>query len=227
MANMMPFGREAYIRSSTQERDIKYFTEQQLEMLSAALWNIQTKGCVYGERKGPHCGPWLTRGRDFRMLCSIMLWSGARVGEALKLTPLDIDFDTGVVGLWTEKRKGDVRRYVPLHAELKSELLTFLVDRGLKRHSTEKLIRMKRGLTMKYCRLLQAHFKWPVRTHMFRHTFAIRAARAGVPVNVLQKWLGHSSIFNTSIYTDVGGLDTARWMQIVRAVDAGDPRSSF
>ena len=60
MANMMPFGREAYIRSSTQERDIKYFTEQQLELLSAALWNIQAKGCVYGERKGPHCGPWLT-----------------------------------------------------------------------------------------------------------------------------------------------------------------------
>ena len=207
------------------ERDIKYYTQQQLGALWLMIRAAERTGYWDGEgarKRGSHR---LTRAADFGILCSLMLWSGARVGEALKLTVREVDFDIGVVALWTEKRRRDVRRYVPLHPELRVELLEFLLDRRLARWSDEPLIRMKRGLVMKYCQQLQARLGWEVRSHMFRHTFAVRAARAGVPLNVLQKWLGHSSIWNTSIYTDVGGLDTGRWMSLVQPFDIGDPNA--
>ncbi len=222
---MLPYGKEGFIRSAVAGRDIKYYTQKQLGELWLLMRSAERTGFWEGEngrKRGSHR---LTRARDFRALCGIMLWSGARVGEALQLTAREVDFGLGVIALWTEKRRRDVRRYVPLHPELRVELLEFLVDRSMQRWSDEPLIRMKRGLVMKYCQQLQAHLGWEVRSHMFRHTFAVRAARAGVPLNVLQKWLGHSSIFNTSIYTDVGGLDTGPWMNLVQPVDIGDPNA--
>lgn len=34
--------------------------------------------------------------------------------------------------------------------------------------------------------------------------------------NVLQQWLGHSSVFTTSIYTQITGMDTSEFMGRVR-----------
>ena len=222
---MLPYGKQGFIRSTVLDRDIKYFSQAQLNALMLRVKAAERTGYwdgEHGRKRGAHR---LTRPREFRALCNVMLWSGARVGEALMLTPLDIDFEVGVVALWTEKRRRNVRRYVPLHRELQVELLELLLDRRMSRDEATPVIRMTRGLAMKYCQQLQQKLGWEVRTHMFRHTFAIRAARAGVPLNVLQKWLGHSSIFNTSIYTDVGGLDTSPWMNLVRPFDIGDPNA--
>jgi len=36
--------------------------------------------------------------------------------------------------------------------------------------------------------------------HLFRHTFAVRAAKAGVPIPELKNWLGHKDIKTTMIY---------------------------
>ena len=37
-----------------------------------------------------------------------------------------------------------------------------------------------------------------------------------VPLNVLQQWLGHSSVFTTSIYTQITGMDTSEFMGRVK-----------
>jgi len=39
--------------------------------------------------------------------------------------------------------------------------------------------------------------KLHIHAHKFRHTFAIKSILAGVPLNVIQDWMGHSSIFIT------------------------------
>lgn len=55
--------------------------------------------------------------------------------------------------------------------------------------------------------------------HSFRHSFASHAAQAGVPLGVLQAWLGHSSEEITRIYTHYG--KAAELEKIMRAVSLG------
>ena len=38
-----------------------------------------------------------------------------------------------------------------------------------------------------------------------RHGFGVHAIMSGVPLNLIQKWLGHADIATTAIYTDVLG----------------------
>jgi len=48
----------------------------------------------------------------------------------------------------------------------------------------------------------------------------VKAILSGVPVNILQKWLSHSSIFITSIYTNITGMDTRQFKSKIRLVTA-------
>jgi site-specific recombinase XerD len=59
---------------------------------------------------------------------------------------------------------------------------------------------------------MQKDLGFKIHAHKFRHTFAVKAILSGVPINILQKWLSHSSIFITSIYTDITGMDTSQFM---------------
>lgn len=38
-----------------------------------------------------------------------------------------------------------------------------------------------------------------------RHTFGVNAVQSGVPLNMLQRWLGHADIKTTSIYANALG----------------------
>ena len=40
-----------------------------------------------------------------------------------------------------------------------------------------------------------------------RHAFAVHALANGVPLNLIQKWMGHSSIETTSIYLNAMGAE--------------------
>ena len=44
-----------------------------------------------------------------------------------------------------------------------------------------------------------------VHPHAFRHTYGRHCILQGVPVNVLQKWLGHSSLAMTMQYVNLAG----------------------
>lgn len=49
----------------------------------------------------------------------------------------------------------------------------------------------------------------------FRHSFAVNAVLHGVPLVIIQKWLGHQSLATTEIYTQVLPQDTHHWMRMV------------
>lgn len=40
-----------------------------------------------------------------------------------------------------------------------------------------------------------------------RHGFGVHAVRAAVPLNLLQRWLGHADIATTAIYADAMGAE--------------------
>jgi len=40
-----------------------------------------------------------------------------------------------------------------------------------------------------------------------RHGFGVAAAQAGIPLNMVQKWLGHAQLSTTAIYADAVGAE--------------------
>ena len=40
-----------------------------------------------------------------------------------------------------------------------------------------------------------------------RHSFAVSAIMSGIPLNIVQKWLGHATIATTAIYANVVGKE--------------------
>ena len=40
-----------------------------------------------------------------------------------------------------------------------------------------------------------------------RHGFGVGAVNAGIPLNLVQKWLGHAQLSTTAIYADAVGAE--------------------
>lgn len=40
-----------------------------------------------------------------------------------------------------------------------------------------------------------------------RHAFGIKAVTSGIPLNMVQKWLGHAQLTTTVIYADATGAE--------------------
>ena len=52
-------------------------------------------------------------------------------------------------------------------------------------------------------------------THQLRHAHAVEMAREGVPLNVIQRQLGHANLGVTSIYLQ--GIDSGEIIETIRA----------
>jgi integrase len=57
-------------------------------------------------------------------------------------------------------------------------------------------------LARRYKKALRRAKVRDVRFQDLRHTFGTRMAAAGVPMRILQEWMGHASISTTMIYAD-------------------------
>ena len=42
-----------------------------------------------------------------------------------------------------------------------------------------------------------------------RHGFGVAAVTSGIPLNLVQKWLGHAQLSTTAIYADAVGAEEA------------------
>jgi integrase/recombinase XerD len=147
-----------------------------------------------------------------RLFCLALAWSGGRISEVLALLPALIDGDSGTVGLHTlKRRKRGIVRQVPLPRcvfsdfnrvfHLRSRQLDpELANRRLWRWSrTTAWRRVKAVMTKANIFGLQATPKG------LRHSFGVHAVQSGVPLPLLQRWMGHASLKTTAIYLDVIG----------------------
>ncbi len=140
-------------------------------------------------------------------LLAVLYRGGLRVSEALALEPKDVDrkhgtvrvlhgkgdrartvgLDAGAFALverWLEKRKAlGIKRSAPLFCTLDGRP----VDSSYVRHAVKRLA-------------ARAGIEKRVHPHGLRHTHAAELAREGVPMNVIQAQLGHSSLATTSRY---------------------------
>jgi integrase len=148
--------------------------------------------------------------RETRTFCHMLAHTGCRISEALALTADRVDFAEGVIVFESlKKRKRGVYRAVPVPPAF---LDTLNIVHDLKAAQTRrdggKSIRLwtfARNTAWRHiCAVMNAaSIRGPHATPKgLRHGFGIKGVTSGVPLNALQRWLGHAALSTTSIYAD-------------------------
>ena len=142
---------------------------------------------------------------DKRMFCLTLFWTGCRISEALTLTPYQVAWREQMIVLRTLKQRGRVvHRHVPVPKVYLNQLC-MEVDK------VDELFwpwTRKQGWQVVKNVMHKAGITGPAATARgLRHSFGVHAVRSGVPLNKIQKWMGHSDISVTAIYTDVVGVE--------------------
>lgn len=138
----------------------------------------------------------------------VVLWrAGLRVSEALALMPKDVDRAEGT--LHVLNGKGGRQRMVALDPLSFSVIDRWLEARAaLKLSANRALFSTLRGspLQSAYVRALlprlarEVGIGKRVHAHALRHTFACELMRERLPINLIQKQLGHTNLAVTSRY---------------------------
>ncbi|MCX6640291.1 MAG: tyrosine-type recombinase/integrase [bacterium] len=125
-----------------------------------------------------------------------LLLTGCRRGEALNLTWANVDFEQMQLTFRRTKTKKD--RTIPINLELMQVLLQ--LDR-----SREKLFNYDPDWISRLFKryLNRAGIEKDLHLHCLRHTAASDLVRQGVHLTKISKFLGHSSVKVTEIYTHV------------------------
>lgn len=152
---------------------------------------------------------------NVRTFCLAMAFTGARISEMLALVPERIDRQRGVIVLKTlkQRRRGktgertNVYREVPIPPWLMKDIEA---TNGLDEHDLPDRIwpwsRTTAWRLIKQVMLDAGISAGPWATPKgLRHSFAIWALTASVPLPLVQRWLGHARITTTLTYTQVVG----------------------
>jgi integrase/recombinase XerD len=137
------------------------------------------------------------------LLIKTLFQTGARVSEFANIKVEHFFFDE--LMLLIDKGKGGKSRYVPILSELAQELLTHLGGRG-----TGYLFETNRHLPYSPRRIQQivkavaegAGIKKRVYPHLLRHSVATTLLERGMPIDQIQKFLGHSKLETTQVYAE-------------------------
>ncbi len=156
-----------------------------------------------------------------------LAWTGGRVSEVLALCPSSFQIERGVVALITLKRRRHVVREVPIPPALMQKLDRYFELAAAQRdperaHSRVwPMHRTTAWRTVKHVMLLAQLIGPAACPRGLRHSFGVATLHAAVPLNLLQRWLGHARISTTAIYADVAGPDEL--MLAARLWRANDP----
>ncbi|MGE0512885.1 MAG: tyrosine-type recombinase/integrase [Hyphomicrobiaceae bacterium] len=149
--------------------------------------------------------------RELATLCLVLAHTGCRISEALALTHAAIAPGDGVVTIrCLKKRNGRmVFRELPLPPDV-VEVLRAVHGTGDGNHHC-KLWRLSRSRAWRLVKVVMATAGIADGPHAtpkgLRHAFGLHAIRSGVPLPLIQKWLGHASLMTTSIYLQAVGVE--------------------
>ena len=183
---------EDYILKSPMKRIHKIKTKQQVK---------ETISDEAIEQLRDHCNC----SRDLAMI-DLLYSTGIRVGELVNLNITDIDFEARECVVFG---KGDKERRVYFDAKAKIHLQEYLNGR----HDSNPALfvtldaphdRLKiSGVEIRIRRLGRRLSMDKIHPHKFRRTMATRAIDKGMPIEQVQKLLGHSQIDTTMQYAIV------------------------
>ena len=153
--------------------------------------------------------------RAVRTLCMTLAYAGCRLSEALALTADRVDLAAGVLVIASlKKRRTGIFRTVPVPPALLDALdmvhgvRELHASRGKGRG--ERLWTWSRmtGWRAVHSVMAAARLDGPHASPKgLRHGFGVAAVSAGIPLNLVQKWLGHAQLTTTAIYADAVGAE--------------------
>jgi site-specific recombinase XerD len=148
---------------------------------------------------------------DKALFALTLAWTGARVSEVLALTPASFQVEGGVVAVRTLKRRKFMIREVPIPETLMAALDTRF-DLGHQQCDPATLHRRlwtwRRETAWRFIKSVMETsgiVGRPACPRGLRHGFGVGTLQAGVPLNLVQRWLGHARISTTAIYADASG----------------------
>jgi len=203
--SMIPVPRNMKIQSMNPQMKIEFFTDEEIERMKNYI-QMQFKN--NNKRSEVH--------KRYFALIITLLRTGGRIDEVLALKAKDFSFENDTVRLITLKRRGEVYRVIPMHPELRTTILKYFLNSHIDPKSDDRVFKTTRQAVDKYFKKMQLSLGFKIHAHKFRHTFAVKAMNSYVPLNVLQKWLGHASVFTTNVYTEITGIDTRGFMELVK-----------
>lgn len=148
--------------------------------------------------------------RAVRALCHTLAWSGCRVSEALALTAERVDLAGAAITVESlKKRRRGTFRTVPVPAELVTMLDLVFGLRG-RRGTALKAPLWDWSRTTAWRRVREVLHAAGIEGAQaspkgLRHGLGVAAVTHGVPLNLVQRWLGHAQIATTAIYTEAVG----------------------
>lgn len=149
---------------------------------------------------------------EVRTFCLMLAYTGARVSEVLALTPRHFDFGARIVIIESlKKRRCGLYRAIPVPATLLEELDRVHALGRARQDDTlaERRIwhwcRTSAWTHVKECMALADISGPQAMPKGLRHAFGVGTVQAGVPLNLLKKWLGHARLSTTEIYADAVG----------------------
>jgi site-specific recombinase XerD len=146
---------------------------------------------------------------DVRLLCLTLAYTGCRVSEALALTPMSIEAQDGFIALRSLKRRNRaiVFREIPVPLWLLDELAALSRERDL----GEPLWPLSRSWAWSLVKAVMADAAIAHGPHAtpkgLRHGYGLHAIRSGVPITLVQRWLGHARLTTTAIYLQAMGSE--------------------
>jgi len=156
-----------------------------------------------------------------RTLCETLHYTGCRPSELIEITPARIDLSSGTVTIRTLKKRKDssgaqktVFRAVPVPPDYLDILNTAHGIREVQKSpkqahqpiwplSRVRVWQIVKGVMIE-ARISDAPHRSP---KGLRHGFGINAVVNGIPLHMLQKWLGHAQLSTTTIYANAMGKE--------------------
>ena len=135
--------------------------------------------------------------------CLTLAFTGGRISEVLALTGERIDAaDEAIIFETLKQRKKQVFRAVPVPKNLMLLLALHSVGKSGRlwpwgRTTAWKVVKRlmeEAGIAKGLCK-----------PKALRHAFAVEAGQKSIPLNVVQRWLGHARIETTAIYASAIG----------------------
>lgn len=168
-------------------RVVERLSPEEVERLLGAAYRLNPRKPVYG------------------LMLKTLFYTGCRVSEFVFLRAQDLHLDGEAPHIYVHKAKKDSVRYVPLLPALAQELRLHLAGRTRgylfesNRHdrysqrAIQKLIQQAAA---------EARIEKRVYPHLLRHSVAQILLDRGMPLEQLQRFLGHKDLKTTQVYAE-------------------------